>query len=343
VLGAFLFLSFRLIISKRIPKTGKPRDDKFPKRDQQHPLDYKIVIVDEYAMVNHELHRNLINALPRGGCIRTFGDVQQLTPIEKNKYYQDKPSPFQDILANFNGVVLETLHRTGDGSGIVKAADSILKGRIPLPNDDFRRSITNNLSDKLQEVVAESLTRGTDFSKIENQVICPSKRTKVGTAKLNALLQNIFRPEKEGWLDLPRHSWDENKQLYCRIHAGDKVMITSNSYGIECSDGTKGVFNGETGTVVEILEDTGEVIIDLGDRVCNFPPHVHVLKPNGDMITVDPRKDLDLAYCITTHKSQGSEYKHVIYVISRSSGMLLGRHNFYTAVIISPLGLSTCT
>jgi len=109
------------------------------------------------------------------------------------------------------------------------------------------------------------------------------------------------------------------------MYKGDKVINTQNQYDL-------GVFNGETGVIIEIDEDTGEIVVDFGDREQSFPPTLMVQNQYGKMSAIDPRKSLDLAYAITTHKSQGSEFKRVVYILNKSNAFMINRRNFYTAI-----------
>ena len=303
-------------------KTGKPLVTTDPKRDRSNPLEQNVVLADEYAMVNHEVHSNLVWALPRGGVLRTFGDVNQLPPIESNRALQDKPTPFADLLKKFDGVTLGTIHRQGIGSGVVLNGAKILKGRIPSRLEDFTMDITQQPIEKLREYVMWSMEEGIDFRSIDHQILTPSNKTWVGVHKLNATLQLILRPEIDGWLDLPRHKWDESNPI--RVREGDKVIWTENNYDLA-------IMNGESGVVEEVTE-YGEIIIDFGDRIVTVPPSMETTKRDGTLAHYDPRKSLQLAYAITTHKAQGSEYRHVVYVLNKSTLFTQGRHNFYTAV-----------
>jgi exodeoxyribonuclease V alpha subunit len=305
------------------PRTGKPRLDSFPRRDRHNPVEFDVVLADEYAMVNHELHRNLFDALPPGGIIRVFGDVNQLKPIEENKKLKELPTPFENLLATFTGTRLSTIHRQGEGSGIVQAGAKILARRIPSRADDFIMNITDRPVDALLELVLDELdNHGVDFSKLDNQVLTQQHGTWIGTVKLNGQLQNLFRPEKDGWVRLPRHDWAKDSVV--RVRNGDKVIYNRNNY-------TLGIYNGETGIVVDCSE-FGEVVVDVGDREVVIPPSLEIKTGEGRVIYVDPRKDLDLAYVITPHKAQGSEYKHVIYMLNKSTNYMQGRSNFYTGI-----------
>lgn len=308
---------------ERDPDTGKVIGHSYPKRDKRNPLGYDAVFGDEYAMVNHELHRNTFDALPPGGLIRVFGDIHQLNPIEKSIPLREKPSPFKELLENkkLKSVYLEHNYRQEEGSGIIFNAHRILKGFIPQRTEDFQMNITNSPIDMVFTIMTEAHHEGVDFASVDHQIITPGNKSWVGTVKLNASLQNFLRPETDLWQSIPRHKWIRTP---VRMRPLDKVVITSNNYTLE-------VFNGETGIIQEIT-DYGEIAIDLGDRMVVIPPIQAVMHSSGRMIEIDPRKDIDLAYAMTTHKCQGSEYGHVIYVLNKSTGYVQSRPNFYTAV-----------
>lgn len=304
---------------ERDPKTGKPLLTTEPKRHRSNPLEYDVVLGDEYAMVNWEVHNNLLAALPTGGCLRVFGDVNQLPPIEKDKRLWDQPSPFMTLLHKFKGTFLSHVYRH-DG-GIAANGSLILKGRVPRRNDQWSMKITDYPVDALVEFLDDNYTF--DFSDVACQIIVPSRKTWIGTAKLNVVLQQFYRPENDGWIALPRHPWALDQ--HTRIRDGDKVIWTENDYNLE-------IFNGETGIVCEAEQETGEFSIDLGDRTVHIPPVVLYESVSG-VKSYDPRCIVDLAYAITTHKAQGSEYKYVVYMINKSCSFMQNRNNFYTATM----------
>ena len=308
---------------ERDAKTGEALRPGFPQHDRFNPLPYDIVLADEYAMVNHEVHTNLVDALPPKGCLRCFGDVNQLPPIETSAALQTE-SPFQKVLKHFPNVRLETIHRQGEGSGIVLAGVNILKGRGPSRASDFIIKMSDKPIETLTDVVMEGLDAAEprDFSKLDCQIITPTRKSWIGTAKLNSTLQTLLNPDMKGAIVLPRHSWAIDKNT--RVAAGDKVIWTQNNYDLN-------IFNGETG-VVEECTDVGEVIVNWGDRVVCVPPSLSVTRKDGTIAYVDPRRDLDLAYAVTTHKSQGSEFKHVIYILNKSCIFMQDQANYYTAI-----------
>lgn len=309
------------------PRTGKPMLHSYPARCRANPLEIDVVLADEYAMVNTEVHRSLLAALPPGACLRVFGDNNQLAPIEEDKRLESEPSPFMQLLSKFTSVTLDTIHRQGKDSGILLNLQLILRGRMPSRNDQWALNFTDRPVDTLRELILDGLDSGVDFSNTDSQIISLMHKSWVGTGKLNSMIQGLFRNKLDPATLLPRHVWvtgeNDEKGGYVRFYVGDKVIITRNQYDLM-------VFNGETGRILEFSHD-GEVIIDLGDREVAIPPTLLVVNRYGKTVEVDPRKDIDLAYVITTHKSQGSEYERVVYMLNKSTAFMQNRRNFYTA------------
>lgn len=335
---------------ERDEKTGKALESTVPKRDKMNPLSQKVVIADEYAMVNTEVHSNLVHALPSGGRLIMFGDANQLRPIETHKLRKGKPSPFEVALQKFNGVWLTHIHRQGAGSGIAANGQSILAGRVPKRFDDFDMKVTASPVRVIEDMARERTDL--DYSTVQHQILSPTKKSWVGTYKLNVMLQGIYNPDARALgIDLPRHKWDNAMPI--RVYVGDKVIWTENSYDLrdeferwhEERDHVTGqtrrtmlpvppnkmILNGETGIITEITPEGG-ITLDVGDRIVDIP-HVQVVEDRkGSLVDVDPRKRMDLAYCITVHKAQGSEYESVVYVLNKSTFYMQCRPNFYTAI-----------
>lgn len=344
------------------PKTGKPVRETYPRRDRMNRLLFDVVLVDEYSMVNKEMHRNLFDALKLGSAVRVFGDIDQLPPVETDERLKKEPSPFAGLLANrnFTSIVLDVNHRQAEGSGIISCAKAINSGRIPKRNDEFFLHFTDQPQEALKALVYELDEQGIDFSKLENQILTPGNTSWAGAIKLNAYLQRLYLTDVDEWHQMPRHSWDKSGGL--RLRVGEKVINVSNNYDLrpeidrwEIIDAEEPedladladmpeqkrrfippldihqIFNGETGIVTDITE-FGEVIINLGDRTVCVPPEIVGTNKEGHLFSYDPRKNIELAYAVTTHKGQGSEYQHVIYVLNKGTGFVQSRKNIYTAV-----------
>lgn len=304
-------------------KTGKPFGDTFPRKTKADPLDCDAVICDEYMMVPHDLHRNIIDALQAGARLITLGDVSQLPPIENSSALAAKDAPFKVLLDKFDGIFLGKVHRTAEDSGILACAQRILGGAAPQRNKDFDLIIT----DKPVDAVIEQLDKA-DYTSLRNQIITPANKSWIGTSKLNAVVQTMLVNADRPTINLPRNKWDATNTV--RVGVGDKIIMTKNWYDLDCEDGSKGVFNGETGVVIEISE-VDEVVVDFEDRICRIPPAIQLVYDNKVSVGY-PQRDIQLAYVVTTHKAQGSEYENVLYVLNKSVLMMLNRKNMYTAI-----------
>lgn len=305
---------------ERDEKTGKALISTDPKRDRNTPIDQLVVLCDEYAMVSVEVHRNLLDALPNGGVIRMFGDANQLQPIESNKRLQVLPSSFLKMLEKFNGIWLQTIHRQASDSNIISNGQRIIRGDMPLRREDFVLKITDEPVQTVLDFIQDNLTDEIDYGTINNQIITPTKVGWVGTEALNAAIQQLLQPTTSPYVTIERHKWSNIEEQ--RIYIGDKVIFTVNNYPLE-------IFNGETG-IVEKFKDDGDIVVDFGDKTAAIPVSLEMEGRHGTYY-MNPQKDLDLAYVITTHKSQGSEYDRVCYVMNKSRSFLLNRKNLYTA------------
>jgi len=305
---------------ERDEKTGKALISTDPKRDRNNPIEAMVVLCDEYAMVSVEVHRNLFDALPNGGVIRMFGDANQLQPIESSKKLQQQPSSFLKMLDKFDGIRLETIHRQADDSNIISNGQRIISGQMPLRRDDFILKITDDPVETVLAFMQENLADEIDYGTIHNQLITPTKVGWVGTEALNSAIQQLLQPTTKPYVVAERQKWSNIEEQ--RFYLGDKIINTANNYSLE-------VFNGETG-IITAFKDNGDIEIDFGDKTVLIPVSLEMAGRFGSFY-MNPQKDLDLAYVITTHKAQGSEYDRVCYIMNRSRSYLLNRKNFYTA------------
>jgi len=190
--------------------------------------------------------------------------------------------------------------------------------------DDFKMLWTQPMGAMSPVGRLEALVKSgeIDFNSLDNQIITPINKSWIGQYDLNILLQQWIQKEKMfDAIMLPRPRWDQEKT--CMLVPGDKVIWKKNDYQLE-------IYNGETGLVVDIVNDV--ISINFGDLVIGVPPWVEYPASDGTVKGYDPREQIDLAYAVTTHKSQGSEYLNSVYVIDRSSYSMHHRNNFYTAV-----------
>lgn len=302
--------------------TGEVLNFVYPKRCRKNPFKQTVVLADEYAMVNDEIHRALMAALPPGGVIRCFGDVNQLRPIEENKALLGKPSNFERIINGdkFPSVKLTKLYRTGKDSIIAQNAGRILLGQNPQQSENYRITLTNNPVIEISEMMKN---HADIWATTDAQGISPTKKTWIGTEALNASLQhNVFKnvfASTEKYLMLERHRWSKQPVT---VYVGDKIIITANNYGL-------GLFNGDIGKVVDIDTHVEALHVDFYGKIVTISSAQKVMF-KGYNRTFNPHKDIDLAYVITTHKTQGSEWKRIAYVMNRSCSFMCDRRNFYT-------------
>ena len=294
-----------------------------PRRHKDRPIEADVILADEYPMVPYDVHRNLINAMRPGAVLRVFGDVRQLRPIESDPNRRKQPSSFQKLLDDFDGIVLDRNFRQEEGSGIAENGERIVNGRSPKRKDDFELVMTEQPIKALEKVINRLSDRhGYDFTGLDGQIITCGNKSWIGSTKLNGTVQALLQPEDGDWIELPRSKFSKEQPINVRLN--DKVVWTQNNYEL-------GVFNGESGIIVDIGEQE-DVTIDFGDRIVTVPPILIARNRDGHEYAYDPRAFIDLGYAVTTHKAQGSEYKVVIYVLNRSTRYMQCRANFYTAV-----------
>jgi exodeoxyribonuclease V alpha subunit len=281
-------------------------------------------------MVNQEIHRNLIDALKSGGRICMFGDVNQLKPIEEDRRLDNQPSAFMTALEKFGGITLDTIHRHDAGSGIARNGALVLSGKMPRAGGDFTIRQTDQPVRAVQEFVELSLAAGHSYADTEHQIVTCMNKSWIGTQKLNLVIQSMFWDRARPYLELPRYRIGSEQPPPIRVQVGSKVVYTANTY--DMGDGETYAFNGEVGIVVNINYDEGSLEIDFGDRTVIVPPLIVVVYPDGGVHEQDPRRNIDHAYVLTTHKMQGSEVKHVCYVINKSTLWGQSRRNMYTAI-----------
>lgn len=289
-----------------------------PRRNRMRPLEQRVVIVDEASMLAPSLYAQLMDALPNNGCIRFFGDNNQLPPVERGT------PPFVTLLKQQSKTELTFNFRSEDA--IVGNSLRILRGSIPERNDRFEIVYSD-------EPIREAIRLVThDFAREDHQIIMPTRNGSFGTLALNPRIQLKLNPEG-AMLPLPRHPFEhrEDKDSPAAppdlpVRVGDKFLWIKNDYKLD-------MFNGEIGTIDAVHVHDGSLDVSTDAKAVHVPPFVRVYSPvHGHIIHYDPRKNLELGYAVTTHKAQGSEFETIIYCMTSQAGYLLGRRNFYTAV-----------
>lgn len=282
-----------------------------PKRGRGYPFEEQVIIVDEASMVGPTLYRQLLDALRKGGAIRFFGDNNQLLPVEEGA------PPFRTVLVKYPSVTLTFNFRSGDA--IVSNALRVLEGRIPIRNERFDIIYTDYPVNELVRHIQERPAFGSET----HQVIMPTRKGSVGTLRVNPSLQVKLNPFGK----LLRLDRFDEKEAKLAIRPRDKYLWVKNDYALN-------MFNGEIGMVKGLDENEGTLfLLNADGRQIEVPPRIRGYNSYlGTMINYDPRKQIELGYAVTTHKSQGSEFDEIVYCMSRSAAFLLNRNNFYTAV-----------
>ncbi|MCI0557497.1 MAG: AAA family ATPase [Nitrososphaera sp.] len=280
-----------------------------PKRNRWNPLQCDFLLVDEASMIASKLYSQLMEAVPTHACVRFFGDVNQLPPIEEDSRL-GKKSVFQNILGEKPCMYLTHNFRSDDN--LTESANRILKGQIPIRGDKFEMIITDDPVGALREVC------GKEYHTPSHQVLTPKRRHKCGSVHLSALLRTKFNLHQDKpRLELQRLFPDDDP---ITVLQDDKVLWTKNDYVLN-------IMNGELATIDAIDDGSINLILDDG-KTKLIPPSIR----GPFNMFYDPRKQIDLAYCMTTHKAQGSEFETVIYFMSKSQAWMLNRNNFYTGV-----------
>lgn len=285
-------------------------------RDENNLLDEEVIIVDEASMIDQHLMYSLLKAIKPGARLIIIGDSDQLPSVGAGNV-------LRDLIAGerFATIRLNEIFRQAGESLIVTNAHAINKGEMPdlsvKDKDFFFLPRTNNfeIANTVADLCKNRLPRAYGERATANmQVISPSRKGEAGTENLNVLLQNILNPEVFGK--------KEYKYKQTIFRQGDRVMQTKNNYDIEWrrDDGTNGngVFNGDIGFIYDIDHRNQSMEIVFDDKSVTY-----------DFSYLE---ELEHAYAITVHKSQGSEYPIVIIPAYRAPEMLLTRNMLYTAV-----------
>ena len=284
-------------------------------RDENNLLEEDTVIVDESSMVDVLLMESLLRAIKPGGHLILIGDADQLPSVGAGNVLRD----LIDSDA-FPTIKLTKIFRQAGESLIITNAHSINHGEYPIlssKNNDFFFIERNNEADIAATVTDLCVNRlPKKYHKTVNdgiQVITPSHGGIPGTDNLNELLHKACNPQEMGKKHRKAHGIE--------FRVGDKVMQTRNNYDIEWTRGEQegvGIFNGDIGFIVDIDERFDKVIINFDERIAKY---------DTEML-----EDVEHAYAITIHKSQGSEYPIVIIPSYEYSRKLLTRNLLYTAV-----------
>ena len=290
-------------------------------RGKDNPIKADVVIIDEMSMVDMNLFHALLMAVPAGARLVMVGDVNQLPSVGPGCVLQDLIES-----GSFHTIMLRHIFRQASESDIVMNAHRILEG-TSLPMDNKSRDFFFLERDQVPviykhtvQLIRQMLPGYVGCRPEDIQVLTPMRRGNLGVARLNEVLQSVLNPPAAG-----KREHEDHDTVF---REGDKVMQTRNNYSIEweirgnfgmpVEQGT-GIFNGDFGRIMEI--DPGRKVM----TVC-FDDARMVEYQFSDL------EDLDLAYAITVHKSQGSEYPAVILPLLSGPSGLFNRNLLYTAV-----------
>ena len=300
--------------------SGESRAARF-ERNEGNPLEADVIIVDEMSMVDIFLFQALLKAVTVGTRLIMVGDVNQLPSVGPGQVLQDIMNS-----GRFPTVVLEKIFRQAGESDIVWNAHRIHAGEeLALDNKsrDFfflERNDTNVIYKHMIQLITEKLPSYVDAQPYDIQVLTPMRKGKLGVETLNGILQRYLNPA-----DGRKREHMSGDRIY---REGDKVMQIKNNYqleweivsryGIPIDKGT-GIFNGDIGIIRQINDYAHEVVVE-------FDEHRRVTYAYAQL------DEIELAYAVTIHKSQGSEYPAVIMPLLTGPKMLFNRNLLYTGV-----------
>lgn len=313
-------------IHRLLELTGVPSDDKDTsgmhfERNEENPLDADAIIIDEMSMVDIYLMHALLRAVNPGTRLILVGDTNQLPSVGPGNV-------LRDLIASgaFDVVQLTRIFRQAAESDIIVNAHRINDGeRIPLGkrSKDFlfiRREQPDAIISAMLTLVREKLPNYVHADMFDIQIMTPMRKGALGVERLNTILQSFLNPK-----DPAKPEKEVGGTIY---RVGDKVMQIKNNYQIEWEtrnrygipvDSGAGVFNGDIGIIREINTFAEELTVEFDE---------------GKMVDYSFKQleELELAYAITIHKSQGSEYPAVVIPVYSGPRMLMTRNLIYTAV-----------
>ena len=316
-------------IHRMLEVTGSMEDDEgvsmssFARfeRNETNPLEVDVIIIDEMSMVDVSLMYALLKAVDVDTRLILVGDVYQLPSVGPGTVLRD--------LLNcdaFASVKLEKIFRQAAESDIVVNAHKIHQGEsVELDNKskDFfflKRADADTIISVMLTLVKEKMPKYVDASVMDIQVLTPTRKGLIGVERLNGILQQYLNPPAP-----EKREWSGDTRV---LREGDKVMQIKNNYQLEWEikgnynitvDKGLGVFNGDVGIIKEINDYSKLVVVEYDEgRTVNYGYR--------DL------DELELAYAITIHKSQGSEYPAVVMPIMAGPRMLMNRNILYTAI-----------
>lgn len=285
------------------------------KHNEQDPVSCDVMIIDEMSMVDTLLFESLLRALKLSCRLIMVGDSDQLPSVGAGNILKDMIDS-----GRLTVVALNEIFRQAQQSCIITNAHKIVNGEEPdlsRKDSDFffmQRLDAEGAAVTVTELCSRRLPDAYGYSPLDDiQVLCPSRKGILGSVEMNKMLQRVLNP--------PKKELSEVKGILFTFRDGDKVMQTKNNYDIvwkkDGENGT-GIFNGDIGIIVKVKRGEGTVVIDFEGRIAEY--------------SLEMLEQLELAYAITVHKSQGSEFTAVIIPLLGGFDKLYYRNLLYTAV-----------
>jgi exodeoxyribonuclease V alpha subunit len=273
-------------------------------RDGSNPLEGDLFLVDEASMLDVNLAWGFVRAIPKGASLVLVGDVDQLPSVGPGRVLAELISSGCLPVAR-----LTRVFRQAARSGIVRAAHAVREGQLPdleVPADDFFFVASEDpadIAEKLELLVRERIPKKFGLDPMRDiQVLTPMNRTELGVTALNGRLQAALNPDR-GQIAVERFGQ--------KFRVGDRVLQTHNNY-------KKQIYNGDLGVIVAIDEINRELTVRFDGRDVPF-----------DLGELD---EISLAYALSIHKSQGSEYPAVVMPLHTQHFMMLQRNLLYTGL-----------
>ncbi len=310
-------------IHRLLEMNGAPEENEKVRfmRDEDNPLEADVIIVDEMSMVDISLMYSLLKAITTGTRLILVGDVNQLPSVGPGNV-------LSDIIRSetFTVVKLNKIFRQAAMSDIVVNAHKINSGEyvsLESRSKDFlfiKRAMPDMIISAIITLIKEKLPSYVNADVFDIQVLAPARKGALGVERLNVILQQYLNP--------PDRSKREHEMAGGIFREGDKVMQTKNNYQLEWK------IKGNYGTIVE--QGVGVFNGDMGiiREINSFASNMTVEFDEGRTViyTFEQLEELELAYAVTIHKSQGSEYPAVVMPMFTGPKMLMNRNLLYTAV-----------
>lgn len=285
-------------------------------RNEKNALECDALVIDELSMVDSQLFESVLKALPLGCRLIMVGDSDQLPSVGAGNVLGDLIASKKIPVVQLNEIFRQSIQ-----SLIVTNAHKIVKGEQPVitdtKSDFFFMSRTNlaSLSQTISELYVKRLPKSYGYSPMNDiQILCPGRKGKIGTYEINKIIQDSINPK-----DSLKREININGTI---LRTGDKVMQNKNNYNVtwykDNGENGEGVFNGDIGILTYVSNNPPTLQVTFDDKIANYD--------------AENAADLELAYAVTVHKSQGNEFNAVIIPLYNNPPQLIYRNLLYTAV-----------